>query len=262
MLRRRAMGFSAPPGFSPSDIAGLMWWAKADGALYQDSARTVVASVDGDPVGSWTDQSSGAKHAAQATAAKRPTLKTAIFGSLPAVRFDVTDDGLQTAAVDFSGTDKVTIFLVVKNVPTGVRVLVELGPTYSTVAGFLIYTDPILHTGLGIDGDVAHGHDINAKLAAPSILAARLDRGQLAILDEHQAYMDGVIGVESVTVNNAVTGNFVNDFLNIGSRNSGASFPSGTDFGEVVVYNSLLSNADVNRVGNYLERWGQTWADI
>lgn len=37
--------------FSPLSIPGLKLWLKADGTLWQDSARTTPAIADGDPVG-------------------------------------------------------------------------------------------------------------------------------------------------------------------------------------------------------------------
>lgn len=100
--------------FSPTSIPDLVSWQRADGILWQDSARTIQASVDGDPVGAWDDGSGNGNHATQAVGSKRPTLK--VIFPRPVVRFDGTDDLLSfgdLAAFDF-GTNPFSIFVVVQ----------------------------------------------------------------------------------------------------------------------------------------------------
>jgi hypothetical protein len=58
--------------FAPTDLTGLQFWFKADGTLWQDSARTTAATADADPVGAWDDASGNANNATQATAGTRP----------------------------------------------------------------------------------------------------------------------------------------------------------------------------------------------
>lgn len=102
---------TAAGAFSPPDIAGLHRWHKANGTLWQDSARTTPASADGDPVGAWDDESGNGGHQTQATDSLRPTLQTGEVNSLPVVRFDGSDDYLSgsiTADASF------TAFFVVK----------------------------------------------------------------------------------------------------------------------------------------------------
>lgn len=46
-LRRRAL-----KPFSPASLPSLAMWMRADGTVYQDSARTMLAVADDDPVAS------------------------------------------------------------------------------------------------------------------------------------------------------------------------------------------------------------------
>lgn len=78
--------FGVPP-FSPSDIAGLDVWLKADS----------LALSDGDPVATWTDSSGNGNNATQGTSGNRPTLQTNELNALPVVRFDGSDDFLVTS---------------------------------------------------------------------------------------------------------------------------------------------------------------------
>jgi hypothetical protein len=81
-------------GISPDLVSGLQGWWKADGTLWQDDARSIPATVDGNPVGSWDDASSNANHAKQSSSTLRPALRTGQINSKPAVRPDATDDRL------------------------------------------------------------------------------------------------------------------------------------------------------------------------
>jgi hypothetical protein len=54
------------------------------------------------------DKSGNGNHATQATAAKRPTYTTS--SGLGCLAFDGVDDAIVTGDVDFTGTDKVTLF--------------------------------------------------------------------------------------------------------------------------------------------------------
>ena len=58
--------------FSPTNIAGLQLWLKADAGTYQSSGGS-AATADNDPIGEWQDQSVNAKHAVETT--NKPVLK-------------------------------------------------------------------------------------------------------------------------------------------------------------------------------------------
>lgn len=66
-----------------------------ESTMYQDSARTTLAEANNDPVGSWTDIAL-AQHASQATAGKRPTLKTNVLNGFRVLEFDAVDDYMES----------------------------------------------------------------------------------------------------------------------------------------------------------------------
>lgn len=86
------------------------FWLDADGTKFQDTARTIPAVNDNDPIASWTD-SAGTAHAAQATTTKRPLLKKAVLNGHDVVRFDGVDDWLEAAIAPLVGS---TLFAVIK----------------------------------------------------------------------------------------------------------------------------------------------------
>ena len=87
------------------------------GAKLVLDARFISGKNDGDAVDSWSDISGSANNASQATAAARPTYKTAIQGGQPVVRFDGGD--VVSGSISASNS-AMTVFCVFKQT-TGVR---------------------------------------------------------------------------------------------------------------------------------------------
>lgn len=90
--------------FSPKQIAGLQLWLKADS----------LALNDGDPVGTWADQSGNGRDFTQATASLKPTYKANILNGKPVVRFDGVDDLLTAAAAVMTVTSDWSLVAVLK----------------------------------------------------------------------------------------------------------------------------------------------------
>lgn len=110
-LLRRTRGSS----FAPTDISGLKLWLKADGTLWQDSARTTAVSADADPVGAWDDAGSDARHFTQAGSGLRPSYQTGEINSKPVVRGDGSDDYMTGSDTGMpSGTTHRSVFIVIR----------------------------------------------------------------------------------------------------------------------------------------------------
>ncbi len=91
---------------------GLVARYRADGALWQDSARTTPATADGALVGAWDDLSGAGRHLLQATNADRPALKLSIQNGKPIVRLDGSVTFLQAA---FTLVQPEHVFIVYKS---------------------------------------------------------------------------------------------------------------------------------------------------
>lgn len=90
-----------------------VWYDPSDmSTLFQDAAGTIPVTAAGQPVGMMRDKSGRGNHATQATATSRPILQTE--NGKWYLAFDGGDDGMVTAAVNFTATNKVTVF-------TGIR---------------------------------------------------------------------------------------------------------------------------------------------
>lgn len=118
--------------FSPLSLFAAgergVWYDPSDlSTLFQDSAGTTPVTAAGQPVGRMLDKSGRGNHATQSTDANRPTLQIDAGGRYY-MACDGSNDGMVTSAVNFSATDKVTLFAGTRKVSNAVSgVLVELG---------------------------------------------------------------------------------------------------------------------------------------
>jgi hypothetical protein len=224
MQRNQAAGSS----FSPSDISGLQNWLKAD----------ALSLSDNDAVTTWTATTGG--DASQSTALRKPTFKTAIYGGLPTVRFDGVADSMDVSVA--TDSDK-TIFVVAKRTGTANATLLAFGSInaqiYNAASGAWRY----YQADTGATGGSAQSIGV-AVVRYNSTASADL-RGQSGAWANFDPQDD-----------------YAGTTLTLGNASDGGGTPMDADICEVIIYDSALSDADCNQVGNYLERWGLTWTDL
>ncbi len=109
----------APPGFLPSDIAGLKLWLEADGNVYTSGT---TQATNGQTVTTWVDASGQSHDATQATSGNRPIFVTGAVNGKPVIRFDGIDDFMGTA----SGSYAVQTYFIVFKMASG-------GPSYQGI---------------------------------------------------------------------------------------------------------------------------------
>lgn len=214
--------------FDPTGIAGLQSWHKAD---------AITGKADNDTVAQWDDLSGNARHATEAT--NPPTYQTAEINGLPVVRFNGTANrlGFSLANNDTS----FTLFAVVRNsVITGGQGVLGWGGSSrmlseGTDGGFYWNTSG----GIGANGGAGAG----AVIATFKHISA-------ASADVH--YNGGA--AINIVPNSQWSGGGLATFV-IGQTGGGASFWTG-DMGELLIYNTDLSDADRMAVRNYLNsKW-------
>lgn len=236
--RRRQPSAAGPPT-SPPGIFGLQAWFDAP----------PLALADASAVSSWTDTSGNARHATQATGSKQPIYKTAQQNGLAVVRFDGTDDNLDTTT--FARAQPQTTFVVFKMLS-------------SALANQTVYDSvSAANTGRLYRQPAAGTPDMRAFAGGTPILTSFTS-------------FDGVFGIMATIWSGASSKQWANGGAGVtGSPGApqgtgirlgafGGGAPGGyanMDLGEFFVYNSALSLANINDMGSYLgTRWGITWA--
>jgi hypothetical protein len=217
-------------GFSPTDIAGLETWLKAD----------AISASDGDPVATWEDSHTSNKDAAQATSGSRPTYQTSEINGLPVVRFDGTDDFMTVAGIVNNDATR-TLFCVVRLVALNSGDYVLAFATNAGIRNTSAYQYFANSGGTGVAigaNDVGGAHIIAIRWNSTGSADVYYDSGSATNFDPDDVYQ-------------ANTPNA----LHLGSRVAGA-IPSQVDFGEVLVYDSALSDTDLDDVRGYLsDKW-------
>ena len=110
--------------------------------LYQDAAGTIPVTASGQPVGLMKDKSGRNNHAYQTVSASRPILQRNATTGAYYLAFDGVDDFLQTSSIDFTTTDKVSLFAGVRRLNDEVAAIAELSAGMPANTGtFGIYSN-------------------------------------------------------------------------------------------------------------------------
>lgn len=232
----------------PQTLPAPSFLLAGDGTFWQDSARTTPATADGDPVGAWDDASVSAAHALQATAGKRPLLKTAGNGlnSIPVLRFDGTDDALRST---LSAQAAQTVFIVArKNSAVGATADTALAigtgngqvTTLSTSGtGYLFYANQAGAIQV-CDGTPTNWNIIALALPSTSSAVLRVGGGAGTTFDPNDSYAAATLYA-------------------LGESGGAANFGD-YDYAEIRRYDLGLNLTNHNVVGNELAtKYGLSW---
>lgn len=221
-----------------------VWYDPSDFAtMFQDAAGTTPVTAVGQPVGRILDKSGRGNHATQSTTTSRPILQQ--DGSLYYLSFDGVDDSLATASINFSGTDKVSVFAGVRRNVTAGGVFIELSANVNSSPGSFYMTVPesaSLSTVFRSGGSIAPAGSSSARISYSGIptpdkmiLSASADiSGDLTRLRRN-----GVAGTDGTL--DQGTGDFGNHVLYIGRR-GGSSLPFNGRMFQLIIRGALTSN--------------------
>lgn len=111
--------------------------------MYQDAAGTIPVTAAGQPVGLMLDKSGRNNHAYQTDSARKPKLQRNATTGAYYLAFDGTDDFLQTNNIDFTSTDKVSLFTGVRKLSdASTGILCELSANLNTNNGSFYLAAP------------------------------------------------------------------------------------------------------------------------
>jgi len=246
-------------GFSP---ASLFAGGIAGPALIPEREFTFTRTIGGvfepvtttgDAVARLTSMVNGIS-AEQLTVAKRPSYNEGT--GLSWLAFDGVDDAMATAAIDFTGTDKMSVFAGVRKLSdVGVKLFYELSANSNSNNGVFLSAPGYLGTGsivgpywnVSAKGTIPQGATTPATFPAPqTVVQTHLmdiagDRVTLRINGTQEAQKTEDLG----------TGNFGNYALNIGARNQTSIFFNGLFYG-LIVPGKLVSAAEIASTEAYM----------
>lgn len=196
-----------------------VWYDPSDfSTMFQDSAGSTPVTAVGQPVGRILDKSGRGNHATQATAAARPVLQQDANGKYY-LAFDGVDDSMATAAINFTATNKMSVFAGLRKLSDAAAIIVELGINAGGGSAFYLVSGEdgsARYSSLGT-GTIGGG-GVVAKWVPSNIApdTAVLSATYNISADLNTIRRNGVDGTPGTT--DQGTGNFKNDVLYIGSR--------------------------------------------
>ena len=224
-------------GFNPLSLFSAgeqgLWYDPSDlSTLFQDVAGTIPVTAAGQPVGLMRDKSGRGNHATQATATSRPILQTA--NGLWYLAFDGVDDWLQTGNINFTATDKATVFAGLRKLNDAtIGMAMELSAT-SANPGAMSLRAP--HSAPATYGMASSG-SVGATVA---VSAASYPAPHTAVLTGLGSISEDIVQIRvnaaiSATVNtDQGAGNYGNFPLYIGMRGGSALPFNGRLYGLIV----------------------------
>lgn len=253
---RLGLGLGLPAGgsFDPSILFANgeqgTWFDPSDlSTVFSDTAGTTPATVGG-TVARINDKSGRGNHATQATAASRPILRQS--GNLYYLEFDGTDDFLSTSAINFSGSDKVTLWAGVRNlVGTSTGSFTELTADHGGNNGGFGLMVPSGNNNnrilFGARGTVWATAPSSPTFAAPFTAIAT---GQASIAEDSVILRTNGATI-STSSDDLGTGNFANAALYMGRR-GGASLPfNGYSYG-LITRGGVTTPAIIAQIERYM----------
>lgn len=221
--RISAIGSSFPVHvFSPMDIPGLRLWLKADSLVLNNN----------DPVSTWADSSGNGNDATQATGINQPLYITNVVNGNPIVRFDGSNDYMDTPALTCARPNTVIICASQTSKTT-------TGTFHDTYTGARQYSR--LTTSGFFDSNTTDSTDHSGAF---HVFSAWRDSGTTVTIYVDQSQTGtGTPGGGWDGTSGAIIGTF----------GVGGGDQLNGDIAEVICYNSALSSADRLSVEGYLK---------
>lgn len=220
--------------YDPSDLS----------TMYQDAAGSVPVTAAGQPVGLIRDKSGRNNHAFQTVSASRPILKRNATTGAYYLAFDGADDFLQTNNIDFTSTDKVSLFAGVTKLADTTQIIAELSQGISANAGSFYFVAGTDGGGNGYVSMARGSSSVGIGKAARNFTYLAPDVAVLSVKHDISGNLssmrrNGVIGIDGLDAKG--TGNFGNYPLYIGRR-AGTSLPFNGHLYGLIGVGKLVSN--------------------
>jgi len=239
--RHHVYGGGGVTPFSPLDVSGLVLWLDAS------DAATITQSSGA--VSQWNDKSGNSNHATQAIGVSQPTTGTTTINSKNTIYFDQPTADYMTFASQI-GTDTYCAFMAGLCTSAGAAPRNIIGGSGQCFNFRLSATNlqmQIVTTNVAVRLTGA----TNTSTATPYIYSAQSQP------TGNRVRLNGVSDGS-----NATNPAYTNGFTELGSSIAGLNQFHG-QMGEVIIYTSALTDANINLIGAYLAaKWGITWTPI
>lgn len=224
--------------------------------LYQDAAGTIPVTAAGQPVGLMLDKSGRNNHAYQTVSASRPILQRNATTGAYYLAFDGVDDFLQTNNINFTVTDKLSLFAGVTKLADTPQIIAELSLGINTNAGSFYLAAGTTDGGNGYTSAARGSSGVSLGLAARNFTYLAPDVAVLSIKhdisgDLSSMRRNGVVGINGL--GDKGTGNFGNYPLFIGRR-GGTTLPFNGHIYSLIGIGRLTTDSETITLEKYIAK--------
>ena len=172
------------------------------------------------------------------------------------LRFDGSNDALVTNSIDFTATDKMSVFAGVRKLSdAAVGIALELGPSYVTNGGSFVVAAPGSTPSaysLGLRGTSAAALYASAPAPTTNVISAGLDISGATVTDEIQLRNNAVLSTSVEAAGPAGTGNFRNSPLYLGARAGTSLYFNGRIY-SLIVLGRTVTPTELTQTEGYVE---------
>lgn len=239
------------PAFIPTDVAGLRSWHDASdvSTLYDATSNGSAVAADA-AIARWEDKSGNGWHLINATSGERPLRKTAIQNSLDCVLFDGIDDKLATFS-NFSetGDADVSVFVAYQKTASTQGYLFGWGNVFLSLGAFGLYDDGIF-TAVAFAGN--NNFILTSINTSFNLLSILKSTGAINTTTTSRLNRTS----NASTGHSTSTPNIQSNPFALGRWANFTGIFKGY-VGEVIIYDSKISDANRDSVESYLRtKWG------
>jgi hypothetical protein len=246
--------------FSPLNLSPILWL---------DASDTSTITESGGAVSQWNDKSGNGYNVTQATGTDQPTTGTRTQNGLNVLDFDGSNDQLRSGNVvtQITTSKALTQFVVVKSDRTNAAsegiVGAQRSGNFDYQSGWLQErrtTFLALSIGVGASGGVSsyNAARFSDSSTSPMIYVLQISAGA----GSKSAHVNATAKTLTTFDGTMATSSFLssgsgNHTINIGNRGTITNNAFDGWIGEVLLYDSSLSDADRESVTDYLiDKWG------
>ena len=253
---------------TPEDFGGLQLWLRPDVDVFKDAGATVPAT-HGNDVWQWNDVSGNDRHAVRTDGGGTLVWDNGALNGLPGIRRnDMTNSAFLTVpGYEIGDTNELTVFMVSRSLPqtyngSAIHPLLTSGSPH---LGGSVFTITTMRPNLGGAGNLGYYgrsynplpyDDYTSTSNTPNfsdekghVLALTLADTATGGKGVFTGWYDGAIR----TPRNGNTNNPANGPIEIGGSTADISHRYAGVYGDILIYDRVLSDEERNEVGWYLQ---------
>ena len=223
--------------------------------MFQDSAGTIPVTAAGQPVGLMKDKSGRNNHAFQTNSASRPILRKNATTGANYLEFDGSDDFFVTNSIDFTSTDKISLFAGVTKLADIAQIIAELSTGTINASSFYLASgndgggNGYTSLSRGTVGPGTGQSARNFTYPAPDVAVLSVKHDISSSLSSMRR--NGVVGINGTGAKG--TGNFGNYPLYIGRR-GGTSLPFNGHIYGLIGVGRLTTDAETTALEKFIAK--------